>query len=472
MRWKALGVLGVAYLMVVLDVSIVNVALPSIEKDLHFSASGLQWVVSGYALTFGGLLLLGGRAGDVLGRRKVFMAGLALFAAFSLLCGLAWSATVLVVARLLQGAAGALLSPSVFSIATVTFEEGAERNKALGVLGAIAGSGAAIGVLLGGVLTEYAGWEAVFFVNVPIGLITLFLVPRYVTESRAPDMARHFDATGAVTVTAGLMLFVYALTRAPTVGWTSLEVILSFVGWATLSVAFVVIELRSASPLVPLTIFRRRTLTAANVIGLVLGMSVFGMFYLLSLYMQLVLGFSALETGVGYLAVALTVVAAAGVAQALVTRVGVKLVLAAGMLLLTAGLVFFTRISVDGSYASDLLPGFVVIGVGLGFSFVPVSIAALAGATGKEAGLASGLINTNQQIGGAIGLAFLTTISTTRYDHLVADGESRLAALTGGYSLAFWVSAGIALVGFLVTLVALRRQDLVIEPVSQEAGVS
>ncbi len=297
-RWKALAVLGVAYLMVVLDVAIVNVALPSIQSDLDFSSTeNLQWVVSGYALTFGGLLLLGGRAGDILGRRRIFMVGLALFALFSLLCGLATSSSMLIAMRALQGAAGAVLSPSVFSITSVTFEEGAERNKALGILGAIAGSGAAIGVLLGGVLTEYAGWEWIFFVNVPIGVAALALVPLYVRESRAADLARYFDAWGAVSVTTGLMLFVYALTRAPSVGWTSAEVIGAFVGWAILTAVFIVIELRSHSPLVPLAIFKRRTLTGSNVIGFLLGVTIFGMFFLLSLYMQNVLGFSAVKTG-------------------------------------------------------------------------------------------------------------------------------------------------------------------------------
>jgi EmrB/QacA subfamily drug resistance transporter len=473
-RWKALAVLGIAYLMVVLDISIVNVALPSIQEDLDFSESGLQWVVSGYALTFGGFLLLGGRAGDILGRRIVFMVGLAAFSVFSLLCGLAWSAGVLVAARMLQGAAAAILSPSVFSIVTVTFEEGGERNKALGVLGAIAGSGAAIGVLLGGILTEYVGWEWVFFVNVPIGLGALFFVRSFVRESKAPDLARHFDAWGATTVTGGLILFVFALTRAPTEGWTSPEVVLSFVGWAVLSSSFIVIELRSHSPLVPLTIFRRRTLTAANAIGLILGTAVFGMFYLLSLYMQIVLGFSALETGLGYLAVALTAVLSSGAAQALSTKAGVKPVLAAGMALLAAGLIFFTQISADGSYVADLLPGFFLIGVGLGFAFVPVSIAALSGATGKEAGLASGLINTNQQIGGAIGLAILISISTTRSDNLIDDGVAQIDALTDGYSLAFWVAAGFAILGVIVTLFALRREDLVMEhaePASADVGL-
>ena len=462
-RWKALGVLGIAYLMVILDVSIVNVALPSIQEDLGFSTEGLQWVVSGYALTFGGLLLLGGRAGDLLGRRKVFMAGLLLFSTFSLLCGLAWSPGVLVAARMLQGAAGAVLSPSVFSITLVTFEEGADRNKALGILGAIAGSGAAIGVLLGGVLTEYAGWQWIFFVNVPIGLSAAALVRVFVRESRAPGLARHFDAAGAVTVTAGLMLLVYGLTEAPDSGWTSPKVVAALVGWAVLSAAFLFIEVRSPSPLVRLGIFRRRTLTAANVIGLILGTAVFGMFFLLSLYMQEVLGFSALETGVGYLAVALTAVAASGLSQALVTRVGVKWVLAAGMALLVGGLVYFTQISVGGSYVNDLLPGFILIGVGLGFSFVPISIAALAGVEGREAGLASGLINTNQQIGGAIGLAILTTVSTSYTDSQIADGVSKIQATVDGFSLAFWVAAGISFVGLVVTLLGFRRGELALQ---------
>jgi MFS family permease len=450
-RWKALAVLGVAYLMVVLDVAIVNVALPSIQSDLHFSSNeSLQWVVSGYALTFGGLLLLGGRAGDILGRRRIFLAGLALFSLFSLLCGLSTSSTMLIAMRALQGAAGAVLSPSVFSITSVTFEEGAERNKALGILGAIAGSG----------------------VNVPIGVGALALVPLYVKESRAADLARHFDAWGAVSVTAGLMLFVYALTRAPSVGWTSAEVIGSFVGWALLSAAFVVIELRSHSALVPLGIFRRRTLTGSNVVGFLLGVTVFGMFFLLSLYMQNVLGFSAVKTGVGYLAVALTAVVASGIAQALVTRAGVKLVLAAGMFLLAAGLAYFTQISVDGSYFGDLFIGFILIGIGLGFSFVPVSIAALAGATDKEAGLQSGLINTNQQIGGALGLAILITVATTRQNHLLDNGVARASALTQSFSLAFWVGVGFALFGLAATLVLLKRDDLrvaVPEPATESA---
>jgi EmrB/QacA subfamily drug resistance transporter len=338
------------------------------------------------------------------------------------------------------------------------------------VLGAIAGSGAAIGVILGGVLTEYAGWQWIFFVNVPIGLLALLFVPRVVRESRAADLERHFDAAGAVTVTAGLILLVFGLTRAPDVGWTSPETILCFVGWAVLSAAFIVIELRSRSPLVRLSFFQQRTVTGANVIGLLLGTAVFGMFFLLSLYMQQVIGFSALETGFGYLAVALTAVAASGVAQALVTKLGVKPVLVVGMLTLALGLAYFTQISVGGSYVDDLLPGFILIGVGLGFSFVPVSIAALAGIAPHEAGLASGLINTNQQIGGAIGLAILTTVATTRTDNLLSSGASRPEALVSGFSLAFWVGAAFAVVGLMTTLIVLKRDDLRTEPVAEPSS--
>jgi EmrB/QacA subfamily drug resistance transporter len=457
----------------VLDISIVNVALPSIQTDLGFTTEDLQWVVSGYALTFGGLLLLGGRAGDLLGRRRVFMVGLALFLVTSLLAGLSTSSEMLIIARLLQGAAGAILSPSVFSITLVTFEEGAERNKALGILGGIAGSGAAIGVLMGGVFTQYVSWEWIFFVNIPIAAIALALVPRYVRESHADGLTKHFDAFGAVTVTASLMLLVFGLTQANRVGWGSTQTILVFLGSAVLMAVFLWNETRSRSPLVPLGIFRRRTLTGANVVGFGLGTMIFGMFFLLSLYMQQVLGFSAMETGFGYLAVALTVIVAATISQGLVTKLGVKPVLAAGMALLLVGLVYFTQVSVDGSYVADLLPGFLIIGVGMGFSFVPISIAALAGVEGPEAGLASGLINTSQQIGGALGLALLTTVATTRSTDLLESGTSQPEALTSGFSLAFWVAAGFALVSLVTTILVLRQKDIPAvgtEPAAVPAG--
>jgi EmrB/QacA subfamily drug resistance transporter len=448
--------------MVVLDISIVNVALPSIQEELGFSPENLQWVVSGYALTFGGFLLLGGRLGDLLGRRRLFMVGLALFAITSLLAGLSVNSGMLIAMRLLQGAAGAVLSPSVFSITSVTFREGSERNKALGILGGIAGAGAAIGVLLGGILTEYVGWEWIFFVNVPIAAATLVFVPRLVQESRAADLARHFDAQGAVTVTASLMLLVFGLTQSNNYGWGSWQTIGALVGSAILMAVFLTIEMRSRSPLVPLGFFRKRTPTGANIIGFGLGTAIFGMFFLLSLYMQQVLGYSPLETGVAYLTVALLAVVASGIAQALVTRIGVRPVLASGLAMLAVGLVLFTQVSVGGSYVSDLLAGFILIGVGLGFSFVPVSIAALAGISGREAGLASGLINTSQQIGGALGLAILVTVSTTRTESLLEDGVPAPQALTEGFGIAFWVAAGFAIVSVLATFLVLRRQDLAV----------
>jgi MFS family permease len=316
-------------------------------------------------------------------------------------------------------------------------------------------------------------WEWIFFVNIPIAAIALALVPRYVRESHADGLTKHFDAFGAVTVTASLMLLVFGLTQANRVGWGSTQTILVFLGSAVLMAVFLWNETRSRSPLVPLGIFRRRTLTGANVVGFGLGTMIFGMFFLLSLYMQQVLGFSAMETGFGYLAVALTVIVAATISQGLVTKLGVKPVLAAGMALLLVGLVYFTQVSVDGSYVADLLPGFLIIGVGMGFSFVPISIAALAGVEGPEAGLASGLINTSQQIGGALGLALLTTVATTRSTDLLESGTSQPEALTSGFSLAFWVAAGFALVSLVTTILVLRQKDIPAvgtEPAAVPAG--
>jgi EmrB/QacA subfamily drug resistance transporter len=377
---------------------------------------------------------------------------------------------MLIAARALQGLGGAILAPSVFSIVSVTFAEGSERNKALGILGAIAGSGAAIGVLAGGVLTEYVGWEWIFFVNVPIAAVTLLFVRRFVAESRADALRRHFDSLGAVTVTASLMLLVYGLTQANNAGWGSGQTIGVLLGAVVLMAAFLAIEHRSPSPLMPLSFFKRRTPTGANIVGFGLGTIVFGMFFLLSLYMQQVLGFSALKTGVGYLAVALTAIVASGVAQALVTRAGVKPVLTFGMALLAGGLLYFTQISVDGTYSGDLLIGFLLIGVGLGFAFVPVSIAALAGVPPIEAGLASGLINTTQQIGGALGVAILTTVSTTRSENLLEDNVATPVALTDGFSLAFWVGVAFAGISILATLLAIKRSDLQAQPAAASAG--
>ncbi len=465
-RWWALALLCSAFFMVILDVSIVNVALPSIQTDLHFTQGDLQWVLSAYALTFGGFLLLGGRAADLLGRRRVFMAGVALFTLASLACGLSNSEGALIAARAVQGLGAAILSPSALSIITTTFAEGSERNKALGIWGAMGGSGAAVGVLAGGVLTKWLGWEWIFFVNVPVGATALMLTRSVVRESRAETQNRHFDAAGAVLITSGLVLLVFALTRADNVGWASAETLSILAASAILHAAFLAVELRSKAPLVPLGIFLRlRTLTGSNVVGFLLGGLTFAMFFMLSLYMQQVLGLSALQTGAGYLAVALTAIASSGVAQALVTRIGVKPAMAFGLLLMALGNLWFTQVSAGGSYAVDLLPGFFAIGVGLGFSFVPVSIAALAGVEDHEAGLASGLINTSQQIGGALGVAVFSTVSTTRTEHLTKQGDSLSSALTSGFSLAFWVAVGFAVAGLAATLVLIRREELAAVPV-------
>ena len=464
-RWWALALLCSAQFMVILDVSIVNVALPSIQKDLHFSQGDLQWVLSAYALTFGGFLLLGGRAADMLGRRRVFMVGVALFTAASLACGLSSSEGMLIAARAVQGLGAAILSPAALSIISTTFAEGSERNKALGIWGAMGGSGAAVGVLMGGVLTKWLGWEWIFFVNIPVGVAVLLLVRSVVRESRSEHAVRQYDALGAVLITSALVLLVYALTRANVNGWGSAETLGVLAVSAVLHIAFVVVELHSKAPLVPLGIFARlRTLTGANVVAFLLGGLTFAMFFMLSLYMQQVLGMSALQAGAGYLAVALTAIASAGVAQAMVTKIGVKPAMTFGLVLMTLGNVWFTQVSPDGSYLVDLLPGFFAIGVGLGFSFVPVSIAALAGVAPHEAGLASGLINTSQQIGGALGVALLSTVLTTRTEHLLKQGESQAQALTSGFSLAFWVAVGFGVAALLATLLMIHREELATVP--------
>jgi EmrB/QacA subfamily drug resistance transporter len=377
---------------------------------------------------------------------------------------------MLIAARAVQGLGAAILSPAALSIITTTFEEGSERNKALGIWGAMGGSGAAVGVLLGGILTKAAGWEWIFFVNVPVGAGVLLTTRSIVKESRAGSATRHFDALGAVLITSALSLLVFALTQANRVGWGSAQTIGILIASAALHVAFIAVEHRSQAPLVPLGIFTRlRTLTGANVVSFLVGGLTFAMFFMLSLYMQQVLGLSALQTGAGYLAVALTAIVSAGVAQALVTKVGVKPVMIAGVTLMGLGNVWFTQVSADGSYAVDLLPGFLAIGVGLGFSFVPMSIAALAGVAPQEAGLASGLFNTSQQIGGALGVALFSTVATNRTSDLLAEGESRAAALTSGFTLAFWVAVGFAVLALIATLTMIHREELgtvAVEPTS------
>jgi EmrB/QacA subfamily drug resistance transporter len=461
-RWAALGLLAATQFMLVIDVSIINVALPSIQKALHFSESNLQWVASGYALTFGGFLLLGGRAADLLGRRLIFMVGLAVFSAASLVCGLAQSDVALVAARAVQGLGAAFVAPAALSILTTTFAEGSERNKALGVWGAVSGAGGAVGVLLGGVLTEKLSWPWIFYVNVPIGVIALLLTRRFVAESRVEGAERSFDVLGAVLATGGLSSLVFALVQTNTAGWgwSGANTLSFFALAAVLLSAFVVAERRQSSPLLEFDIFRNRALTGANIVGFLVGGAIFSMFFFISLYMQNVLHYSPLETGVRYLPLALTIMASAGASQAIVTRVGVRAVLVVGLTLTTIALLFFARLPTNGTYVRDLLPGFIVFAIGMGASFIPITIASLQGVEDDRAGLASGLINTSQQIGGAMGIALLSTILVNQQKSVLASlGESPEAfaeAFTSGCHAAFLVGAGLTALGIVATLVFLR----------------
>jgi EmrB/QacA subfamily drug resistance transporter len=458
-RWQALALVCVAMFMTVLDVSIVNVALPSIKTSLNVSENTLQWVLIAYTITFGGLMLLGGRAADLLGRRRMFMIGMALFSIASLFCGLATSIGFLIGARAVQGIGAAIVSPATLAIIMTTFEEGSERNKAVGIWGAMGGSGAAAGVLFGGILTKYAGWEWIFFVNVPVGVLVLLLTRAVVRESRIPGL-RGFDAGGAITVTGSLALLVYAISKAPDVGWATGRTIGLLVGAALLLAAFVVIERRHESPIVPFRIFRVRTVLGANICGLFLGAVVFANFFLLTLYVQQVLHYSALRTGLTFLATAGTVIPVAGLSQALVTRVGPRPVLTVGLLLITGGMLWYTQIPTHGSFASALLPGYLLVGVGMAFAFIPMSIAALAGVDYNEAGLASGLINTSQQIGGALGVAVAATVAFTHMSTLLATGHPAAEAQTSGFSLGFWVLAAIGAASVVACLAFVRGREL------------
>jgi EmrB/QacA subfamily drug resistance transporter len=463
--------------MVILDVAIVNVALPSIKSDLGFSNTGLQWVITAYAILFGGTLLLGGRLADLLGRRRMFVAGLAVFAASSLLCGFAWSSGSLVAFRALQGVGGALLAPAALALLMTTFAEGRERNRALGIYGAASGSGAAAGVLLGGVLTSYLGWSWIFFVNVPVGVAAIALTPFLLRDSRADLAHRHFDLAGAATVTSGLMLLVYGLTRATTEGWSSLATIGPLAAAAALVMAFVAIESHSRSPLLPLRIFRLRTISAANGAMAIVGAVAFSEFFVLTLYLQDVLHYSAVQSGVAFSAFALTVVVASNVAQAVVGRVGVRSTLVAGLALSTISVALLTQLPVDGHYFWDLFPAFVLGGAGMGFSFVPVTIASLSGVERADAGVASGLVNTSRQIGGAIGLAAISTIAasaSSSYAQVHSIALSSAAATVNGYQTSLVVLGSLLVAGIVITAVFLRpareRAEEVEAPELQEAA--
>jgi EmrB/QacA subfamily drug resistance transporter len=458
-RWLALALLSVVQFMVVLDIAIVNVALPSIKIDLGFSQEDLQWVISAYALVFGGFLLLGGRAADLLGRRRLFLAGLVVFTLSSLLAGFAWSEPSLIAARALQGLGAAVITPAALSILSTTFVEGRERNIALGVWGAVGGFGAATGLLIGGILTDTVGWEWIFFVNAPVGAAAFALTPRLLSESR-DTRVKSFDAAGAVLVTVGLSSLVYAITQAGQDGWLAGNPVAFFAAALVSLVGFVAWELRHPEPLMRLGIFRLRTVSGANVASFILNITTLSTFVTLTLYMQQVLGYSAMKTGFAFLAIAGNAIVSSTVAAQLVTRIGVKPVLVTGLTALAAGILYLTQISVGGSYVADLLPGFVLIALGVGFSFVPISIAALTDVDSAEAGLASGLINTSQQIGGALGIAALSTIATSRTDDALAGGATQASALVTGFHGAFVTAVIVAGLGIAVALTLIRRDEL------------
>src|SRR5829696_8275542 len=456
-RWRALALVCVAFFMVILDVAIVNVALPSIQEDLGISRDTLQWIVTAYSLAFGGFLLLGGRAADLLGRRKVFMFGMVLFTGGSLACGLADSGTQLIIFRAIQGLGGAIVSPATLAIISDSFRhDQAERNKAFGIWGGVAGSGAAAGVLLGGILVEYLGWEWIFFVNVPVGIAIFALAPTLISEGRIEDADRRVDVLGAALVTSGLVLFVYAMSEAPDAGWASAQTL----GLTALSVALVAAffwwEARTPTPIVPLRLFRIRPVFVANTVGVLLGATIFG-------------GFSPLEAGFAFLATAGMTIPGAAIAQAVVTRAGVKPVMMTGTAFLAFAYLWYTQLPVDGTFWANLFVPFVLSGFGLAFIFIPMSLAALSRIEDRIAGVASGLLNTSQQLGGAVGVALISTISNERADTLAADGEDPLSALTGGYNWGFAVASVFALLAVGVAWGVLRLDDVPAAAVQQHA---
>jgi EmrB/QacA subfamily drug resistance transporter len=446
-----------AQFMVILDVSIVNVALPSMRAGLHFSTTGLQWVVNAYTITFGGFLMLGGRAADLLGRRRVFLAGIALFSFASLLCALASSRGLLIGARTLQGIGGAVLSPASLAIITTSFAEGAERNRALGVWGAMAGLGGASGALLGGLLTQGFGWPAIFLINVPVGVAVILAGRTIVPESRREDIRRHFDLAGATLVTAGLVVAVYGIVRSESLGWGSAGVLAPLAIAVALLASFALVEGRfAAAPLLPLSVLRMSRLRTANLVVVLLYAGVFSMWFFLTLYLQQVLGFSALQAGLAFIPLTLSVAAGATLAPRLIARVGVRPVLATGAFAAAAGLGLLTGVHPGGSYLANVLAGGLLAAGGLGLALVPATIAAVQGVPAEQSGLASGLLNTSRLVGGALGLAVLSTIADSHSNGRLADGASRLAALTSGYQLAFAIGALLSLIGGVVAVTLLR----------------
>ena len=460
-RWRAFSLLAVAAFMTVMDLTIVNTALPTIGRKLHFSQTSLLWVVTAYGLAYGGCLLLGGRAADLLGRRRLITAGLAVFTAASLGASLAGSEAVLIAMRAVQGFGAAMFLPAALSTVRNMFAEGAERNKALGIWGALAALGATGGLIFGGLLTRFAGWQYIFLLNVPIGVVALLLVRRVVPESRVDIPRRGYDPLGAVTVTAALVLLVYAIAQAPRVGWGASRTIAELAIAVALLGAFLAIESRGEAPLMPLRIFRLRTLAGANSVGLLLGASFYSFIFIGTLYMQQVLRFSALQAGFAWASAAITSMLFAGVSQLLVTKGSAKLVMAFGMTVIGVGILWSTQAPVHGEFWGNLFgPFLLVVGMGTAFAFIPVSIAALAGVAEHDAGLASGLIYTSQELGGALGIAIASSIAASHYKTLVRGGDSVHAALTGGFHSALWVSGMIALLAIPVTLLLIRRDEM------------
>jgi EmrB/QacA subfamily drug resistance transporter len=466
--WLILVLVCFAQFMVVLDATVVNVALPSIQNDLGLSEANLQWIVNAYTLVFGGFLLLGGRAGDLLGRKRLFLFGLVVFTAASLLDGLAVSPGMLIGSRALQGLGAAFISPAALAIITTTFQEGAERAKALGVWAAIAIGGSAVGLVVGGALTQLLSWPWIFFINVPVGVAVLVLSLRYLPESRDEEAHRSFDIAGAVSITAGLMTLVYAIVQAGEHGWTSARTLGLFVLAAVLHVAFVVIERRSKAPLVRLSIFAVRSLRAANVSMFLVASGLFAMFFFNTLYIQRVLGYGPLEAGLAFLPFTAGIMVSAGFASKFTPRLGVRPVAIGGMLVTIAGMVLLTRISVDGSYASDVLPALVLTALGLGAVFVPLTLVATTGLENEDQGLASGIFNTSQQIGGALGLAILASLAASKTAS--ATGVSQQAALVEGFHVAFAGGAAFMVVALGCFLALLRRRD--VERIEAEAATA
>ncbi len=456
-RWRAFALLAVSYFMTIIDVTIVNVSLPTIGRDLHFTATSLQWVLTAYAITFGGFLLLGGRAADLLGRRRTLMLGLVLFTAASLACGVATDDAFLIGSRAVQGVGAAIMVPAAMSIVMNMFEEGSERNKALGIWGGLAAGGATVGLIAGGLLTRYAGWQYIFYLNVPIGTIALLLAPRLVPESRLQTTARQFDALGALTGTGGLVLLVDAISQAPQYGWGATRTMALLAGSAALLVAFVAVESRAKEPLLPLSMFRLPTLAGANIAGLLSGGSFYAFLFVGTLYMQEVLHYSALQTGMAWLAASLASIAFAGLSQRLVTRRGAKIVMAIGLTLIGAGVIWASQVPVHGHFLANLAGPTVIVGAGTAFTFIPISIAALAGVAEHQAGLATGLLNTSRQLGGAIGIAIASSVATGHTNTLLHAGNDLPAALTSGFQQAMWVLGAISLLALPAIFTLVRR---------------